>query len=184
MRSITKTFIGIFLIPVVLSSCQETYEAPKSATQAMAGRWYIELFADPTQTGVPDPAEIILAYEDFGQYGLVTTNTAANDADSVIITDQFAPASSLRWPFKIVSAVNLGNLKFTNTTGPNIHSSYIGSGETVTVIEGEILKGAGHAKSGRAADSIRVVVEFSDDPGNHYIYSGHRDSGQPEDQYH
>ena len=51
------------------------------------------------------------------------------------------------------------------------------------MIDGKILKGAARTKSGAVADSIFLEFEFSDDPGSYYIYTGHRDSGFPEDQY-
>ena len=166
----------LLLLAVLAVSCnKEPYEAPKSKTQAMAGRWWVELFLDPTASGVPDQNELIMGYADFGKYGLVTSNTSADDADSVIIDD---PEHS--WPFRAIVPVSVSGLSFIPATVTNI----LDTDNTVQVIDGKILKGAATLPSGRKGDSIIVVFEFSDDAGNQYIYSGHRDSGQPEDQHH
>lgn len=173
-----KIAIIISAFALFLVSCKEEYKAPVSNTVSMAGRWWTEFYGDPDQTGVPTPDNLIYAYADFGGFGLTTTNTAANDADTVLIDDLHGS-----WPFRIKAPVNTSNLSFTPGTVLNINEDYLGSGETVTIIEGKILKGAARSKSGAVADSIILVFEFSDDAGNRYIYSGHRDSGQPEDQY-
>lgn len=172
----------LLLLAVLAVSCnKEPYEAPKSKTQAMAGRWYVELYADPALTGVPDPNDLIFAYSDFGHYGFVTSNTSNDDADSVLI--DFPKFNGL--VFRAIVPVDINALTFKPApTQLNIEKSYLGSGETVNIVEGKILKGAATMPSGRKADSIYLALEFSDDLGNRYILTGHRDSGQPEDQHH
>jgi hypothetical protein len=178
------TFLLLTLATVFIISCnKDKYEAPKAKTVAMAGRWWVELYSDDDQNGVIDVTDnLYFTYSDFGQYGIITSNTGANGTDSMIVTDSHL-ASTDRWPFKFKAPIDLGSLKFNPSTNLNIESGYIGSGETVKIIEGKILKGAAHNKSGAIADSIFLEFEFSDDAGTYYIYSGHRDSGQPEDQY-
>jgi hypothetical protein len=56
-------------------------------------------------------------------------------------------------------------------------------GESVTVREGKILPGAATTLSGLPADSIFLALEFSDDPGNVYFYTGIKYTGQLEDNY-
>lgn len=176
MKHNIKIIIFFILSFTVLSSCnKEKYEAPKSATVAMSGRWWIELYQDVDGSGVPNPDDLLISYSDFGSFGLVTSNTSANDADSVLVDD---PQGS--WPFKFIAPVNLSTLTFTPATVVNLEID----GETVNIVEGKILKGAARSKAGRVADSIYFKFEFSDDLGNYYLYSGHRDSGQEDDQYH
>ena len=47
----------------------------------------------------------------------------------------------------------------------------------------EILKNAATTLSGGRSDSIFLRLEFSDDEGTQYMFSGLRDTGFPEDQY-
>jgi hypothetical protein len=171
--------ILIVAISVFFASCQDEYKAPVSNTVDMAGRWWTQFYFDGDLSGIPLEENIIYTYADFGGFGLTTSNTSANDLDSVIIDD-----TEGSWPFRIKAPVNLSNLTFTPSTVLNIEpTSYLGSGETVSIIDGKILKGAARSKSGNVADSIYLLFEFSDDPGSYYIYTGHRDSGLTEDQY-
>lgn len=169
--------IVLFLSVLFFSCKKEGYKAPVSNTVNMAGRWQIELFGDNDQNGIID-LDIDDYYIDYSAGDkLVTSNTAADGIDSLIVDDADI------WPFRIKAPINYSDLTFKTSTVLNINEDYLGSGETVNIIEGKILKGAAHSKSGAVADSIFMEFEFSDDLGTYYIYSGHRDSGQPEDQY-
>ena len=176
MKKNINLFIASALV-LLLASCQEEYKAPESKTVSMSGRWWTELYFDGDQTGIPTEDGLIYAYADFGDYGIVTSNSASN-SDSVVIDDHQGS-----WPFRLKTPVSVSDLKFLPATVLNINEDYIGSDETVRVIDGKILKGAARTKSGAVADSIFLEFEFSDDPGSYYIYTGHRDSGFPEDQY-
>ena len=170
-------FTFLFASFVFFSCKKEEYKAPVSNTVNMAGRWWTELRYDDNQDGIfneEDGDEVIYAYEDFKGIGLVTSNTSANTTDSLIIND---PKDS--WPFKIKAPINYGALTFSPSTVPNMNVEEA----TVKIISGKILKGAARSKSGAVADSIFIEFEFSDDEGSYYMYSGHRDSGQPEDSY-
>lgn len=175
-----NTRLLLLFIVLALFGCQEAYEAPKSKTVAMHGRWWAELFYDADENGIPTEDEIIVSYHDYGTYALVTTNTNSDAADSIIISDFHAPSFG-RWPFNLKIPVDLANLTFKNATVDNLAAGM--DGESATIHEGKILKGAGTLPSGRKADSIFMRIEFSDDPGSFYMYSGHRDTGQPEDQH-
>lgn len=173
-----KKYFNLVLVVafvITLASCKkEEYKAPVSNVVEMSGRWWVELYQDLDEDRAVVPDEIIYAYADFGAIGLVTSNTASNSPDSVLIDD---PEGS--WPFRIKAPVSISGLTFSAASVPNIAVE----GESVRIIEGKILKGAARTKSGAVADSIFVEFEFSDDPDNFYIYTGHRDSGQPEDHY-
>lgn len=161
---------------VSMSACQKEYEAPKSPVVAMSGKWWVELYYDADQDGILTEDDVLIYnYYDFGGEGIVTSNVASNAKDTVLITD--AQGS---WPFKVKAPVNVSALTFNAVAGlPNLEIDE----ETVKVIEGKILKGAAKTLSGATADSIFLNLEFSDDEGSNYFYSGHRNSGQPEDQY-
>lgn len=176
------SILFVLFASVLFFSCKkEGYKAPVSSTVNMAGRWWIELKYDDNQDGVfneDDGDEIIYSYEyiagDEHEYGLITSNTAANTNDSLWIIDR-----NDTWPFKIKAPINYADLTFKPSTLPNASLE----DETVRIISGKILKGAAHTKSGAVADSIFIEFEFSDDEGSYYMYTGHRDSGHPEDRY-
>lgn len=175
-----KKHTALFFLAIIFifNSCnKEEYKAPVSNTVNMAGKWWVELLYDDNKDGIyneDDGDALIYTYADFEGYGIVTSNTAANDVDSIWIND-FHDS----WPFKIKAPINYSNLTVSPATIPNVKVD----GETVTIISGKILKNAARSKSGAVVDSIFVEFEFSDDLGSYYIYSGHRDTGQPEDQF-
>lgn len=177
-----KYSILLFLPILAVLSCQEEYKAPESATVAMSGKWWYELSFDLNQDGIfneDDGDEKLLTYADYGAADLLTSNTNANDADSLLITDQLAPAFG-RWPFTFHAPIDLATLTFKPATEL---LNFASETSAVTVIEGKILKGAATTLSGGKADSIYMRLEFADDPGSHYMFTGHRDTGLPEDHY-
>ncbi len=178
MKKINIKLLYFVLVLLAMSCKKDTYEAPKSATVAMSGRWLNELVYDSNKDGIfneTDGDELIYAYEE--HHSLVTSNTAANTADSLLVD---FPDGDLY--FKIKTPINLSGLEFKPATILNINSDF-SSGETITIISGKILKGAGHTKSGLATDSIFIKFVSSTDSESNYIITGHRDSGQDEDQY-
>lgn len=180
-----KNYFSLFTIAafvLLVSSCQEEFNVPESATMAMSGKWWYELSLDANQDGIfneDDGDEKYITYADFGAADLLTSNTNANDADSILITDQKAP-SSLQWPFTFYAPVDLASLTLKPATGL---ANFANRDAPVTVIEGKILKNAATTLSGGKADSIYIRLEIADDEGNHYMFTGHRDTGFPEDQY-
>lgn len=177
-----KYSILLFLPILAILSCQEEYKAPESATVAMSGKWWYELSVDANQDGVYNEAdgdEKYLTYADYGAADLLTSNTNANDADSIFISDKLAP-SNFRWPLTFHAPVDLANLTLKPVTGLK---NYANEDLAVEVIEGKILKGAATTLSGGKADSIYIIFATADDPDTHYMYTGHRDTGLPEDHY-
>ena len=167
-------FVSIFFI----LSCKKDYVADMSNTVNMNGRWWVELYYDVDSDGLltdADASGLIYAYADFGGPGLVTSNTASNTSDTVMVID-----TEGSWPFQFKLPVDYPNLAFDAVAGiPNMEVD----GETFSIINGKILKGAAKSLSGGTQDSIVLVIESSDYPDEYYIYSGHRYSGQPEDHY-
>jgi hypothetical protein len=169
-------------LALLTGACQEEYKAPTSATVAMSGKWWYELSLDANQDGIfneDDGDEKFITYADYGAADLLTSNTNANDADSILITDQIAPGFG-QWPFTFHAPVDLASLTLKPATGLY---NFANEDAAVTVIEGKILKNAATTLSGGKADSIYIRLEFADDEGSHYMFTGHRDTGFPEDQY-
>ena len=181
MKKQFNLFIATITV-LFMVACQEEYKAPSSATVAMSGKWWYEFSIDANQDGVfneADGDEKYISYELFGASDLLTSNTNANDPDSVFISDKLAPAS-FRWPFVFHAPVDVTSLTFKPATGLK---NYANPDADVTVIEGKILKNAATTLSGGKADSIYLRLVFADDEDNHYLFTGHRDTGLPEDQY-
>ena len=166
----------LFLSAFFVLSCQEEYEAPVSATVNMNGVWWVELLFDANSDGAIDADDIlILDYHDVGEPGIVTSNVASNAPDTVMVID----VTGL-WPFKGKFPVDYPNLLFSPATGlPNMEVE----DESVSVIAGKVIKGGATTLSGGTTDSIFMALEFSDDPGSVYMFSGHRYTGFPEDNH-
>jgi len=171
----------ILLIFLAVSCKKEGYKPSVSNTVDMSGRWWVQFFQDTDKDGKITSADnLYISYEDYTMYALITSNTSGNTNDTVLITENPNLKSTLRLLFKFKSPVKIADLTFTaSPNSPNLSIP----GQSVSMISGKILKKAATTLSGAKADSIFVEMEFSDDPGTWYIYSGHRDTGQPEDQY-
>lgn len=168
----------------VLSCKKDKYEAPKSKVVDMCGSWWVRVYDDADKDGVVTAADLILDYSDIISSGspvpgIITSNTAANDADTVLINDP-----THIWPFKLKAAVDYSHLAFKSGVGSlNIDPNAIGTGDSVTVIEGKILKSAATSLSGNKVDSIYLNLHFSEDPANNYIFTGLKRTGFPADDY-
>lgn len=142
------------------TNCADDVEPGGTATQAMAGDWYVVLADKDGDVIDSDP------------FLITTYNTAAN-----VPTEMFFDDGGF---LKGKVNVNIGGLTF-NTS--DFVYNYYHKDITFKIYEGKILPKAGHAKSGRVSDSIFVKFEAIDEPGNIYIYSGHRRTGFIEDEY-
>ena len=90
------------------------------------------------------------------------------------------------WFVKCKLPIDYTNLTFKPATVKNLvdFDPVTNIYNTVTVKEGKIVKSAVTLPSGNVADSIFINLEFPEqDPGYHYLFAGHRDSGFPEDQH-
>lgn len=177
MRKITKYFIVLTGLLFAISCKKDEYKAPVSNTVSMSGRWWIQFWIDDDGNGAFDPAVDLLYYDyaDIGGVGVSTSNDAANSPDSLWVNDIEGI-----WPFKFKSGVNTS----TNLFSPATYNNLAIDGESVTVHEAKILPGAGTTLSGSKVDSIYFDLEFSDDPGYHYFFSGIKYTGHVEDEYH
>lgn len=157
----------------VMTSCEKD-EVGGTATQALAGEWYVT--ADAVD------ANGNLVFEDvfgLGRFLLNTYNTAANTATEMWIDD-----NKNFWEFKVKVAANVKGLTF-QTDGAVANATYEGC--NVTIEGGKIIVGGAKTPHDTPADYIEFYVSFSDDdnPANYgyakYKVSGYRYTGLVED---
>jgi len=154
-------YFAFLMVAVFVSSCSKD-EIGGTATQSLAGEWYVQAnIVNADGTVAQDPYGI-------GRFHLNTYNTAENVPTKMWINDL-----ANFWKFAIVVDCNTGNLTFSSTAAENQSGDDI----TVNVTNGKVLPGAGKQNNGAKADSITMDVEFSDDPGTIYRLEGVRYSG-------
>lgn len=134
-----------------LSSCEKD-EIGGTATQEMAGDWYV------TVTAVDDAGNTVYTDDELfglGKIHMLTFNTSSNAADKLYVYDE-----GNFWNFKVQTTCDQSNLTFA-TSGTAKNES--GDDIDVTISDGKIMKLAGKQNNGSAADSIVFYVSFSDD---------------------
>ena len=161
--------VGLFM----MTSCEKD-EIGGTATQSLAGEWYV--VADAA-----DASGNVVA-EDFfgsGRFLLNTYNTAANKA-----TERWIDDNGNFWEFKIKLSCDTQNLTF-QSNGAVANVAYDGC--DVTIEGGKIVVGGAETPHGTKADYIEFYVSFSDDdyPASNgfdkYKISGYRYTGLTED---
>ena len=155
-----KIISSLFFI-VILFSCSKKPAVEYTSTVKMSGDWWIESFKDGA-----------LEY-DFGR--VYTFNTSDPNSGQIWFDDL-----KHTWWFKGKMDVDYPNLSFKPKTGiPNLYAT----GETIDIIEGKVIPGQGHSKTGVVVDSIYLKAKFSDDPGHTWEFKGHQRTGFFEDEY-
>lgn len=148
----------------ILNSCEnngyEDYEVATTPSVKMNGEWYIDI-SDASGTVLAQHAHHI------------TYDT--NDGNSTMYINDNKEGYWLKGKLN----VDTNNLTFSVTDEENL----IDPGSTFTITEGKILKNAARSKAGNVTDSIYFKGEFSYDPGNIIIFSGHKRTGFLEDNY-
>ncbi|MCD7941505.1 MAG: hypothetical protein LUH50_16455 [Bacteroides intestinalis] len=152
---------------VLVISCEKD-EIGKTATQALAGEWYV------TVDGVDANGTVL--YEDpygTGHMMLNTYNTAGN-----IPTEMYVDDLGNFWEYKTKVKSDIKSLTF-KTEGAVANEYY---NCNVTIEDGKVLLGMATTPHGTPADSIVFYVTFSDDdniPGSYsklkvagYRYTG------------
>jgi hypothetical protein len=162
-----KIFFATILLGLLLASCNESEKNDGidflvndgTKSEAFAGDWYVR---------IQDKAsgDILTGY------GKINTfNTTENEKNVFWINDD-----SL-WGFQIKSKGN-DDLTFASTDPKSLKY-----GEDATITAGKILKGKALSKTKNVTDSIYMEIEFVSDPGVTYIFSGHKRTRWPEDDY-
>ncbi len=145
-------YLLMMCMGVAFTSCEKD-EIGGTATEALAGEWYV------TVTAVDDNGTTV--YEDDELFGLgntflLTYNTAANVATEMYVSDL-----GYFWDYTVRVNCDVNSLTFS-TNGSVANEAYDDC--NVTIEDGKILSGAATTPSGMPADSIVFYVSFSDDP--------------------
>lgn len=141
-------YLAVVAFCVMFTSCEKD-EIGGTATEALAGQWYV------TFDGVDANGEVTFADPfEVGRKLLLTYNTSSNDGKEIFVDDL-----KKFWDFKVKVPCNVSALTFGSTTA----TVDLNNGIDVELTDGKILKGAAVTPSGAAADSICFYVVFSDD---------------------
>lgn len=144
-------FAALLLTMTFATSCEKE-KIGGTATEALAGDWYVTIDAADENGNVVEGLEDPFGK---GRIHVATFNTAANTADKLYVTD-FGDF----WGFKVRTNSDVNALTFS-TAGAVANESYDCN---VTITDGKILPKAGKQNNGSAADSIVFYVSFDDDP--------------------
>jgi hypothetical protein len=133
----------------IVTSCKKD-EIGNTATEKMAGEWYVTVDAVDANGGV--------VYEDADLYGigkfhLDTYNTSSNSTSEMWIND-----NGNFWDFQTKMNIDLNAMTFQATDAQNIAYD-----SKLTITNGKILYSATTTPSGIKADSIVFNVIFDDD---------------------
>lgn len=142
------------LTTVLVASCSKE-DVGGTATESMAGDWYVTVDAVDEQGNVVRTDDKLY---NLGRFHLYTYNTPSNVPTEMIVDDQ-----ENFWTFKVKVNCDQQSLTFSaNTTeNNNLVAGY--EDINVPIISGQILPKAGRQNNGSPADSIVFYVNFSDD---------------------
>jgi hypothetical protein len=147
-------YFAALLLCAGLTSCEKE-EIGGTATEAMAGKWYVSVDA------VDENGNLVYSDDELfgiGRFHIITNNTAANIPTEMVVNDLGG-----FWQFKVKVNCDQQSLTFqTNTTqNNNLWPDY--EDINVSITGGKILPKAGRQNNGAPADSIVFYVSFSDD---------------------
>lgn len=174
-------YFAALLFCAGMTSCEKE-EIGGTATESMAGQWYVQIDAVDASG---NPIEGGEDYFGLGRTLLLTYNTAANVATEMFVDDngeydlasQYGNPAYPNYSLKAKVSIDQNALTFSSSDAANE------SGAFPVSIEGKILKGAGHQNNGSVADSIVFFVRYTNDPWypddgyERYKVSGVRYSG-------
>ena len=161
-------YFAAFLFCAVFTTSCEKEEVGSTATEALAGQWYVTVDAADASGNVVEGFEDLFG---LGRHLLVTSNTAANSASELLIDDL-----NNFWAYRVKVSCDINNLTFASgsQTVQNLKDEEC----QVTISGGKIIKDGGVQNNGSKADYIEFYVSFSDDPyPAAYGYSCYKVSG-------
>ena len=171
--------ISLGLLSLLFAGCnQDDPSIEETAGKEIAGEWFVTY-----KVGTDDVGG--------GYSAIITSNTAANVATEMLISDYVAPNSLTGnfWSYKVKAQLNPDSKTFTANEA--VSSALVGAAQDpydikVNVLNGGVFKGMGHSKTGVKVDSIYFELQFEDDSspfGTTYIVSGHKRTGFAADDY-
>lgn len=156
-------YLATLLLCAVLTTSCEKEEVGGTATESLAGEWYVT-------ANIVDNGQVIEDPYGIGRFNILTYNTSANTGDEIWVDDM-----DNFWSFKVKASADVNALTFSASNVQN--QSY---DCTVTITNAKVIKKGGVQNNGSPADYITMDVEFSDDPGTIYRLEGVRYSGLEE----
>jgi len=162
-------YFAALLCGITLSSCEKD-EIGGTATESMAGQWYVTIDAVDESGNPIDGGQ---DYFGVGKTVLLTYNTSSNSTTEMFIDDlgaydmasYYEYAGYPNYSFKTKVSVDMQNMTFKATDAANLTGANMYDSETYNVtIDGKILKGAGKQNNGSVADSIVFYVQYANDP--------------------
>lgn len=146
--------ILIYTVVLVVSlfftvSCEKE-EIGGTATEEMAGEWYVTVVA------VDADGNVVFEDDDLfgiGNFHLDTYNTSSNSPTEMWVDDH-----GNFWDFKVKAIADLGTKNFQGTDLQNEYYDVL-----VNISDGEIIYDAATTPGGMPADSIMFNVTFGDD---------------------
>ena len=162
-------YLATLLFCAVFTSCEKE-EVGTTATESMAGQWYVTVDAADAS------GNLVNGFEDLfglGRVLMLTYNSSKNDPNELIVDDL-----NNFWSFKVKTKCDQGNMTFSTTTSENNNLVADYEDINVTITGGKIMPKAGRQNNGSPADSIVFYVSFSDDEYSAaYGYKNYRVSG-------
>ncbi|MDR2385870.1 MAG: hypothetical protein LBD80_09485 [Tannerella sp.] len=170
------SFICAFTLFAAFNSCTQDIDPGGTAVESMCGEW-------------------VVYSADFDMSFLVrTSNTAADDADKIMVTDRTAAGTSSEfWGFTVKANCDLAAKTFSCTNADNEYWTETAGGVytpyeiKISIRGGKITEKAIELPSGVKADKIEFEIWFEDietagAPADYYcMITGYRKSGFFED---
>jgi len=180
----SKYFLYIFfLLPLMISGCNEDDPNVKKTNAVdFAGEWWVTYSVKNTDGSLEDVGG--------GYSKVLTSNTAANTASEIILTDVTGDQTRDHgnfWTYKVKVPSSLPSLSFVAPEAASLATyDFDPYPIKLHVLNGKIIKDGGFSKTKVKVDSIYFEVEFEDDTpafGTTYIVSGHKRTGFYEDEF-
>jgi hypothetical protein len=160
-------YFAIFMLAIGFNSCSKD-EIGGTATEALAGQWYVRLNV------VNADGSITIDPEGYGKKTISTYNTSDNSPSQMWVSDQRKFKN-----FAVKVKCDAGTLTFSSDGEA---ANKLNDNIKVTIINGQILRGAGRQYNGSPADSIVFDAKFSNAPATTYRFTGIRYSGLVENE--
>lgn len=165
-------FAAALLFCSSVTSCEKD-EIGGTATESMAGQWYVDIDAVDDSGNPIDGGEHYFGFDE-ERFTILTYNTSSNSVSQMWIDDigmcdlatYYEYGAYPNYSFKCLVDIDMNALTFKssnaqNATGINDYNSEV---YAITIEDGKILKGAGKQKNGSPADSIVFYLKYTNDP--------------------
>lgn len=182
-KGLILLMFGAVALSFGISSCDKidslddykTVTVGQTATMPLNGDYFIRL-----ESGTVSGSDTTWAFTGWAgsdYYKVSFYNTATNTKDTIWMNDPNL------WPVQAKINCNPAAKAFIPGIYDNPGDTYSGGGWTIEVKSGKVILNGAITAAGNKSDSLCVVVEFSDDPGTLYRYSGYRRTGFQEDEH-